>query len=288
MLSYAYVILRMNKTEYRAGDKYNHLTLVAPAGQAKNRHPAWEVRCDCGKVYVIGVYDVVSGHTKSCGCMRKNRVGEKHGMLTFVKPTNKKLHDRQAWECICDCGRITYAVANEVVSGNVKSCGCLADSKRYNDPSIRTAHIVHNRYKDGGLDFPTFYALSQQPCDYCGRLPHRSYNRGKRKGGEFTYNGLDRVDNNKAHTVDNVVPCCWDCNDMKGSRTRDEFISHIERIHTHACVPEKYASGVGCSLTRRRNRSEARRCSPRSASAHAGPPTKRFCRASHSAPEPSP
>ena len=29
------------------------------------------------------------------------------------------------WECLCDCGNITYASSNHLKSGHTKSCGCL-------------------------------------------------------------------------------------------------------------------------------------------------------------------
>jgi hypothetical protein len=45
--------------------------------------------------------------------------------------------------------------------------------------------------------------LANQPCSYCGSpLPRRG-------------SGLDRINNSKSYTVDNVVPCCGDCNRIK-------------------------------------------------------------------------
>jgi 5-methylcytosine-specific restriction endonuclease McrA len=43
-------------------------------------------------------------------------------------------------------------------------------------------------------------------CHYCGG----SLN--------CTGHALDRKDNSRKHTHDNVVPCCWSCNQVKGSR----------------------------------------------------------------------
>lgn len=49
-------------------------------------------------------------------------------------------------------------------------------------------------------------------CLYCG----------KASSGAHT-NGIDRVDNTKGYTVDNVVPCCSKCNYMKRDMTQEEF-----------------------------------------------------------------
>ena len=59
------------------GDKFNHLTFVELSGNAEYgrvgdrviRHPTALWRCDCGKEKVIPVHRVVSGATKSCGCL---------------------------------------------------------------------------------------------------------------------------------------------------------------------------------------------------------------------------
>lgn len=41
-----------------------------------------------------------------------------------------------------------------------------------------------------------------------------------------TYNiGLDRIDNSKGHTLDNVVPCCYECNVARGNNfTHEEML----------------------------------------------------------------
>jgi len=44
-------------------------------------------------------------------------------------------------------------------------------------------------------------ALMKEPCHYCGSLDSC---------------GLDRRDNTKGHSKDNVVPCCEKCNNILG------------------------------------------------------------------------
>ena len=59
------------------GDKFNHLTFVKSVGNVEYgrvgdriiRHPTALWKCDCGKEKVIPVHRVVSGTTKSCGCL---------------------------------------------------------------------------------------------------------------------------------------------------------------------------------------------------------------------------
>ena len=58
-----------------------------------------------------------------------------------------------------------------------------------------------------------YYNLICCPCFYCGEYLDDS-----------TGVGLDRCDNKKGYTLNNVVPCCARCNRMKNVYvTSDEF-----------------------------------------------------------------
>jgi hypothetical protein len=51
--------------------------------------------------------------------------------------------------------------------------------------------------------------------------------------GQWTYNGLDRIDNAKPYTMENVVPCCATCNRAKLNLTVEEFLARIKSIAEH-------------------------------------------------------
>lgn len=47
----------------------------------------------------------------------------------------------------------------------------------------------------------------------------------------YTYNGVDRLDSSMGYTPDNCVPCCWECNNMKGaSLTEEEMMAVAETL----------------------------------------------------------
>ena len=71
--------------------------------------------------------------------------------------------------------------------------------------------------------------LTKQNCFYCGCPPAQS-KKHPHYNGEYVYNGLDRVDNNKGYMPGNIVPCCNVCNRMKGTMESSDFIDHVERI----------------------------------------------------------
>lgn len=190
---------------------------------------------------------------------------QKFGSLTFIRPTDKrrstspKATDKKRsrpilWELLCDCGATIERPARDVVQGNTSSCGCYrkelgvlqgkkiaAEGRKYH-PRISTARERWRAlYRDGDISFDTFLAISQLPCHYCGSPPSRAWNLAssrKKHGvsqyqideGTFISNGLDRIDSSIGHVLENVVPCCFDCNIMKSNRTVDEFLAHIKKI----------------------------------------------------------
>ena len=48
-------------------------------------------------------------------------------------------------------------------------------------------------------------------CKYCGET-------------DWLKLGCDRIDNEKPHTPDNVIPCCKECNIKRGSKTYKEWL----------------------------------------------------------------
>lgn len=82
--------------------------------------------CDCGKTnYVTRLNDLKTGNTKSCGCVHNpNLIGRKFGRLTVLRQVKNNTPQRR-WLCRCDCGSEITALSSWLVSGHVKSCGCL-------------------------------------------------------------------------------------------------------------------------------------------------------------------
>lgn len=96
--------------------------------------------CECGNTTIVAIGNLLSGGTKSCGCLesesRFNRnhtidiTGERFGYLTVLRKTDRKYSNGSTiWECKCDCGNIVYSTYNRLNSGHTLSCGCRKDSK---------------------------------------------------------------------------------------------------------------------------------------------------------------
>ena len=62
------------------------------------------------------------------------------------------------------------------------------------------------------------YTMMQRECSYCGYLPDNGIN------------GLDRVDNSKWHSSDNVLSCCETCNISKNDMTFRQFVEYTQKL----------------------------------------------------------
>ena len=66
------------------------------------------------------------------------------------------------------------------------------------------------------LTMQDFKNFEGKDCYYCGE--------------KLTRVGLDRKDNSKGYTLDNVNPCCSTCNYMRRIQTQEEFIKKCHQI----------------------------------------------------------
>lgn len=66
-----------------AGIRFGRLTCIEYAGKNARKKSLWKCACDCGKEVVVLRNSLVTGNTKSCGCLlydsRRNAT-RKHGM----------------------------------------------------------------------------------------------------------------------------------------------------------------------------------------------------------------
>ena len=57
--------------------KFNFLTVLNDSGERCSSNILWECKCECGNITKVRTNHLISGHTKSCGCIRG--YNKKHG-----------------------------------------------------------------------------------------------------------------------------------------------------------------------------------------------------------------
>lgn len=82
--------------------------------------------------------------------MRKQKdiSGQRFGKLVAEYPTDKRSGSSVKWNCKCDCGNDCEVSSYSLISGNTRSCGCLAKE------SLEIAHVYskeanRKRMKEG-------------------------------------------------------------------------------------------------------------------------------------------
>ena len=94
------------------------------------------------------------------------------------------------------------------------------------------AQIRNIEFKLNKTEFK--YIISMR-CFYCGEEPKETGTSKHINNSDIIVknNGIDRIDNSKGYTSNNVVACCSKCNMMKKNLNVFEFIHHINKIHNN-------------------------------------------------------
>lgn len=122
------------------GNRYGRLTVIerAPVTDKKGR-AYWRCVCDCGNERIVVGESLRHGNTKSCGCLRreklaeprkirgrakkKDETGNRYGRLLVIRRSSSSRAGSK-WLCKCDCGKYTEVYGCALRSGNTTSCGC--------------------------------------------------------------------------------------------------------------------------------------------------------------------
>ena len=118
------------------GNVYDELIVVEMLYNYKNTHRTY---CRCTTIdnnEVIVRADALQSGATHCakGAGRTGKptdiTYQRFGLLVSIKPTNKRASNGTViWECMCDCGNITYVPLGQLVRGHTLSCGCRHKSK---------------------------------------------------------------------------------------------------------------------------------------------------------------
>lgn len=196
----------MGKRIDHTGKTYNYLTALrfsrVRIRKSGGRTTLWLFKCICGREYEGILDNVVHGNTKSCGCMRQRLIAESQILPNFQEVFNR-----------------AYATH-------------LDAAKRRGYTSALTLEQYTN--------------ISKSPCAYCGGFSSRKTqalqrikNRQRFNAGVVNANSVDRENNEPFYTLQNSVPCCFICQKMKGTLSKEEFKKQIKKIVSFIATGDK-------------------------------------------------
>ena len=120
----------------------------------------WICECECGNIIIVDTRNLNSGHTKSCGCLQKEKASQNTYDMSNYEDDNIKVLSRDGsdeqqiamWKCLCkNCGNIFSTRGSSIRAGYTKSCGCVHSENEKNIIKILT---------DNNIEFATQYTFS--------------------------------------------------------------------------------------------------------------------------------
>jgi hypothetical protein len=187
----------MNKKESLVGRRFEKLVVVSLLKDSGPEH--YICRCDCGNTLEATRNNLVTAHTKSCGCLRNritNLVGNKYGRL-LVTDFVEIVNGYSKWACECDCGKSIIVRGTNLTNGNTQSCGCLSiDNHTTHGKSHSLTYKVwqgmHQRcYNEKEASYKYYGARGIKVCKRWHTFENFFSDVGEKPTGMF----MDRVNN---------------------------------------------------------------------------------------------
>ena len=119
----------------------------------------WHCRCKCGTELDIDTRNLNSGHTKSCGCLQREKASNNAFDMSNYETEDLKVLERNGsdqqgialWKTLCKhCGNIFITRGSSVRAGYIKSCGCVHS---LNEQNITKLLLENN------IEFSTQYTF---------------------------------------------------------------------------------------------------------------------------------
>lgn len=105
-------------------------------------------KCECGKTTLVNLNDLITGHKKSCGCLRsstydkyKDLIGQKINNWTVLEIKN--INQICYASCLCNCGTVKNVRVYNLINGYSRDCGCGRKKKLSETKSV---NIVGQRF----------------------------------------------------------------------------------------------------------------------------------------------
>lgn len=173
------------------------------------------------------------------------KINMKYNMLTVIHldKIKSKEKKRSYYVCKCDCGGFSKPIEGaKIKNGSAKSCGCrsfIGIKRKLNrsfGETIRRKLLSNykcnakKRKLSFNLNEEDFFYMTKEKCFYCNKEPSRIlYRKGYNE--TYTFNGIDRLNNNIGYEKTNCVPCCTFCNRQKGAMNKDDFLDWVKRVY---------------------------------------------------------
>ncbi len=172
------------------------------------------------------------------GSFKYELIGKKFGLLTVISEFGKDKYLNRVWLCQCDCGNTCKVITTYLNNGKVTSCKCNQYKKGdgvhnysgYKDITGTKWNSIVNNAKTRELEL----SITKE---FVWELFLKQNKKCAISGLEIDYKlgtaSVDRIDNNKGYTEDNIWIVHKDINLMRNKFELNYFISMCKLISSN-------------------------------------------------------
>jgi hypothetical protein len=168
------------------GDKFAQLTVLARDSNDAAGNIRLRCRCKCGRECSVRRGDLLSGHTKSCGCLRAIVIGRCHRRIRFRQfgtlgvlakaDSVPGVKGPTKWLAVCGlCGGFMWATTRQLRQGK-RHCPCLEGTytswRNMKQRCTNENHDEYHRYGGRGIYVcPEWRSSFQRFVEDMGKRP---------------------------------------------------------------------------------------------------------------------
>lgn len=198
------------------GKRFGKLIVIEKTDLRIKGKIVWKCKCDCGNECFVQSNNLITGNTKSCGCLTRTKdlTGKKFGRLTVLEKISKLGDSSVLYRCKCTCGNECTVYGQNLRRGDTRSCGCLkkellvARCKTHGMSNTRIyniwRHMIGRCYDENNI---AYYKYGAKGITVCSEWHvFGPFVKWAKEHGYTDDLSIDRIDNTKNYTPDN---CKW-------------------------------------------------------------------------------
>lgn len=224
------------KTELKSGSKYGKWTILEFDRVDEKRARRYFCRCDCGKESSVKASAIASGKTQSCiRCKSSDFSGKKFGLWTVLRRSDEKstgTKRRTQWVCKCECGSEHLVERCNLIKGTSEGCWLcrrnVINAQYF--PRIWYRKLKEQAKCRGHVFSITELELWEIWVKQDGKCKLTDMPIEISKNYKSTTASVDRIDNSKGYTEDNVWFIHKHVNMMKFKYDVDYFFEMCQRV----------------------------------------------------------